>query len=188
MRAADVFFNFQKSQLQRDTQHLRAQLEDYRHGTGEQIKILEQQLCYSSKLNQRLEDVVRTNLSEGACVDAKSAAQNDVVNEKLNTSSSSSDHLLNKSGNNRAQLILELSNEISEKTDLIKRLEEDIVRRDLEIAHMKEITNTADSVMQAGHFHSKTQPTKSSGMPPPRPGSGSGQRQSFTARRVDPKA
>ena len=52
-----------------------------------------------------------------------------------------------------------------------------------EIAHMKEITNTADSVMQAGHFHSKTQTTKSSGMPPPRPGSGSGQRQSFTGRK-----
>jgi hypothetical protein len=87
------------------------------------------------------------------------------------------ERLLDRTGNNRAQLILELSNDISEKTDLIKRLEEDVVRRDLEIAHLKEMVHTADNVMQAGEVHSNIQTARLTAMPP-RPGSG--QRQSFT--------
>lgn len=95
-------------------------------------------------------DFIRQNLSSETLEDIKSR----VFSERysLPTSSSSfvnANESASNGGKNRAQLILELTEQIADQKDKIRNLENDIVKRDIEIVHMKDMMTTSEAALQA---------------------------------------
>ncbi len=77
-------------------------------------------------------EIVKKNVGDDIYLQAKSATVIETSEQQKNASTQQ--QMVGRSTNNRAQLILEMSNEISEKNAIIKRLEETIVRHDRQFA------------------------------------------------------
>ena len=105
--------------------------------------------CILIPFSVRSPDTIKKVLGEPTLTKITAEAEQETERQNGSASHKDSEVVLSQStGTGRAQFILELTNELEKKTKLVRKLEDDVVKKDLEIGQLQHLADETGRVMK----------------------------------------